>query len=103
MARSRYLITEADKPHFLTCTIVAWLPVFTRPDCVQQLLDCWTYQRHNAGFKLFGYVVMENHLHYVAQAPNLQKCVASFKAYTARQIIDDLQSRQQTALLQQLR
>ncbi len=31
MGRSRYTITEIDKPHFLTCTIVEWLPLFTRP------------------------------------------------------------------------
>ena len=29
MSRSRYVITEPDKPHFLTCTVVEWLPVFT--------------------------------------------------------------------------
>jgi putative transposase len=28
MARSRYVITEPDKPHFLTCTVMEWLPVF---------------------------------------------------------------------------
>jgi hypothetical protein len=29
MGRSRYTITEADKPHFMTCTVMEWLPVFT--------------------------------------------------------------------------
>ncbi len=32
MGRSRYLITELDKPHFMTCTVLEWLPVFTRPE-----------------------------------------------------------------------
>ncbi len=41
MARSRYRILEADKPHFLTCTVLEWLPVFTRPDAVQIL--SWRY------------------------------------------------------------
>ncbi|MDP3008353.1 MAG: hypothetical protein Q8N30_04695 [Methylococcales bacterium] len=45
MGRSRYTITEADKPHFMTCTVMEWLPVFTRPETVQILLDCWQYQR----------------------------------------------------------
>lgn len=31
MGRSRYLVTEPDKPHFLTCTVPEWLPLFTRP------------------------------------------------------------------------
>ncbi len=40
MGRSRYLITEPDKPHFLTCTLMEWLPLFTRPALVDILLDC---------------------------------------------------------------
>lgn len=78
MGRSRYTITEADKPHFMTCTVIEWLPVFTRPETVNILLDCWQYQRQNMGLKLYGYVVLENHLHFIAQADNLNKCVSSF-------------------------
>ncbi len=47
MGRSRYIITEQDKPHFLTCTVLEWLPVFTRPDAVQIVLDCWRYQQEH--------------------------------------------------------
>ena len=67
MARSRYVILEPDKPHFLTCTVVEWLPVFTRPDSVRILLDSWSHQRANDGLRLFGYVILENHLHFVAR------------------------------------
>ena len=90
MGRSRYSITDPDKPHFMTCTVLEWLPVFTRPETVQILLDCWRYQREHAGLRLYGYVVLENHLHFIAQAQDLNKCVSSFKSYTARQIIDYL-------------
>ena len=27
--RSRYKVAELEHPHFLTCTTVGWLPVFT--------------------------------------------------------------------------
>lgn len=72
----------------MTCTVVEWLPLFTRPEIVQILLDCWAYQRDHAGLRLYGYVVLENHLHFIAQARNLSKCVSSFKSFTARQILD---------------
>jgi len=62
LGRSRYVITERDQPHFLTCTVVEWLPVFTRPEAVQIILDSWSYQRQHEGLKLFGYVILENHL-----------------------------------------
>ena len=80
MARTRYVIQEPDNPHFLTCTVVEWLPVFTRPDAVQILLNSGSHQRVNNGFRLFGYVILENHLHFVARAPRLDKCVSSFKS-----------------------
>jgi putative transposase len=49
MARSRYTITEVDKPHFLTCTIVEWLPLFTRPAQVDVVLETWRFQQANQG------------------------------------------------------
>jgi putative transposase len=27
MGRSRYAIIEPDQPHFLTCTVMEWLPL----------------------------------------------------------------------------
>ena len=60
MSRSRYVILEPDKPHFLTCTVVEWLSVFTRPDAVQFLLDSWTHLRqHDFGFEDYG--ALERH------------------------------------------
>lgn len=103
MARSRYVILEPDKPHFLTCTVVEWLPVFTRPDAVQILLESWTYQRANDGLRLFGYVILENHLHFVAQAPRLDKCLSSFKSYTAARLIETLKAHRVERLLARLR
>jgi REP element-mobilizing transposase RayT len=63
-------------------------PIFTRPEIVQILLDCWQYQRQHAGLKLYGTVVLENHLHFIAQSSDLNKSVSRFKSYTARKIID---------------
>ncbi|TVR02145.1 MAG: transposase [Desulfovibrionales bacterium] len=103
MARSRYVIQEPDKPHFLTCTVVEWLPVFTRPDAVQIILDSWTYQRLHDGLQIYGYVILENHLHFVAQAPRLDKCLGSFKSYTAARLIELLETSKAERLLIRMR
>ena len=102
MGRSRFIITEPDKPHFFTCTVLEWLPVFTRPDTVQILLDCWTFQRKHRGLKLYGYVILENHIHFIAQAERIDKCISQFKSYTARQIIDYLKENNVKHLLERL-
>ncbi|AKF47293.1 REP-associated tyrosine transposase [Pseudomonas fragariae (ex Marin et al. 2024)] len=103
MGRSRYTITEPEKPHFLTCTVVEWLPLFTRPALVDILFNAWRYQQAHQGLQLFGYVVLENHLHFVAQAPALDKCVSSFKSFTARQIIAALENANADSTLERLR
>jgi len=103
MTRTRYRIFETEYPYFMTCTIVGWLPVFTRPDAVQILFDSWDYLKINMGFELYGYVVLENHVHLVASAPDLANAMKSFKMFTARQIIDLLKRSSAHVLLQQLR
>jgi REP element-mobilizing transposase RayT len=103
MARSRYVILEPDKPHFLTCTVIEWLAVFTRPDSVQILLDGWSHQRANGKLRLFGYVILENHLHFVARAPRLNRCLSSFKSFTAARIIKLMEAHKAERLLAHLR
>ena len=39
MGRSRYKIHEPTHPHFITCTVLHWIPLFTRVDSVQILID----------------------------------------------------------------
>ncbi|MES9855768.1 MAG: hypothetical protein ABW166_04070 [Sedimenticola sp.] len=91
MGRSRYVISEVDKPHFLTCTVQEWLPLFTRPDSVEIILESLRHLQQHEGLKLYGYVILENHLHFVAQAPRLDKCVSSFKSFTAKQLLHHLE------------
>ena len=99
MSRSRYVITEPDRPHFLTCTVVEWLPIFTRPEAVTIVLSSWEHLRRTDGFRLYGYVVLENHLHFIGHAPQLDRCVARFKSFTARSLIDLLQRHNAQTLL----
>lgn len=39
MGRSLYTITELKAPHFVTCTVLHWILVFTRPDTVNILFS----------------------------------------------------------------
>jgi REP element-mobilizing transposase RayT len=103
MTRTRYRIYESEYPYFLTCTIVGWLPVFTRPEAVQLVFDSWEFLKKHKDFRIYAYVILENHLHLIASAPDLSGAMKSFKMYTARQIIDLLKQHQANTLLHQLR
>jgi REP element-mobilizing transposase RayT len=102
MSRTRYKIYDNAYPHFLTCTVVEWLPIFTRPDAVQVLLDSWSFLQREGRLTLFAYVVLENHVHFIASSDDLSKEIGDFKSYTALRLIDLLQSAGAKTILQQL-
>lgn len=102
MPRSRYAIYEPQVPHFLTCTVVNWLPLFSRPPLVDMLFDSWRFLQNRGRLTLYAYVVMENHVHLVAGAPDLGKEIGDFKSFTARQMIDRLKEGNADHILQQL-
>ena len=66
MTRTRYRVYETEYPYFMTCTIVGWVSVFTRPEMFQIVYDSWKWFHDQQRLKLFAYVIMENHLHFVA-------------------------------------
>jgi putative transposase len=102
MTRSRYRIFDNAYPHFLTCTIVGWLPIFTRPETVEIVFNSWKYLCANRNFVVFAYVILENHVHLIASSPKLSEDMGDFKSFTARQLIDLLQRRGARMLLDQL-
>ena len=102
MGRSRYSIRETQAPHFLTCTIINWIPLFTRPQTVDIILNALQYRQQHNGWKVYGYVILENHLHLVVQADDLLVELPLFKSYTARQLIDYLKECHAERVLKQM-
>jgi REP element-mobilizing transposase RayT len=102
MTRTRYKIYDNAYPYFLTCTVVDWLPVFTRRDAVQILLDSWSFLQHEGRMELLAYVILENHVHFIAVSDDLSKEVGDFKSFTARKLINLLKQVGAKTILDQL-
>lgn len=103
MTRTRYRVFEREYPYFLTGTVVAWLPVSAYPRFVEIIFDSWRFLQENRDIRIYGYVILENHLHWIASGGQLPEQVGRFKSYTARKIIDDLQTGGFQTLVQELR
>jgi putative transposase len=88
MGRSRYKIYNAELPHFLTMTVVGWLPIFSNLEVVEIIFDSLRYLQDCKKAKLYAYVIMENHLHCIILSNEFKRVIQSFKSYTARAIID---------------
>ncbi|MBI2429048.1 MAG: transposase [Ignavibacteriales bacterium] len=103
MARTQYKIYHADLPHFVTCTVVNWLPIFSHPYLAQVLLDSLTFLQNEKRLCVYGYVILENHLHLIASSPDLSKELGDFKSFTAVTIVRLLNERHMRSLLDELR
>ncbi len=102
MGRSRYKFGTINAPHFLTNSIVNWQPAFAFPPHAQIILDSWHHLQKHDGLKLHGYIIMEDHIHWMATHDNLPKTVSRFKSFTARKIIDHLKTNGPPRLLREL-
>jgi len=67
------------------------MPLFTRPEIVNIILDSWRFLQRDTDFRLYGYAILENHLHLIAASENLSHDMQRFKSYTAKQIIAHLE------------
>jgi len=103
MSRTRYKITELTAVHFLTWTVVDWLPVLARSEPKEIIIDSLRFLQDENALTVFAYVIMENHVHLIAQADNLSHEIGRFKSYTARSIIDFLKARENSHFLNKLR
>jgi REP element-mobilizing transposase RayT len=102
MGRSRYKIYEPTHPHFVTCTVLHWIPIFTRQQSVQILIDCIKFLQDKDALKVYAYVILENHMHMVVSSNDLHKTMQSFKHFTAKQILNMLKKENVKTILDQL-
>ena len=101
MGRDRYRFGQTNAPHFMTCTVLHWIPVFTRPETVNILLDSFNYLIKN-GLKIYAYVILENHLHLIAQSERIDRDIVRFKSFTSKLLIKFLVEHQVKTILDQL-
>lgn len=101
MGRSRYHVL-GNQPHFLTCTVVNWIPLFSKVEVAEIILNSLNFLQSQQRLTLYGYVIMENHLHVIASAASLSKEIGDFKSFTARSIIDLLKKNNANYILNQL-
>ena len=99
--RSRYRVVELASPHFITCTIVGWLPVFTRTSYLDLVTASLTFCREQKGLHLHAYVILDNHLHLMVSADNLSQVIRDFKRHTAGEILALARQENKLWLLQQ--
>jgi len=89
MGGSRYIITDQNQTYFITCTIVGWIDLFTRPEYKNIIVDSLNHCIENKGLILNGWVLMTNHIHFIGRCkePNkMSDFLRDFKKFTSKQL-----------------
>lgn len=102
MARSRYRTDPEITAYFITNTIVEWIPLFSRPELAQIVIDSLNFLHKNNRMYIHAYVLMEDHMHLISSADNYLSEMRNFKSYTARKLVDYIEHRNWIFFLQSL-
>ena len=101
--KSRYKIFDQQAVHFITSSIVDWLPIFKDDQYREIIINALEYRRKNKHLTLYAYVIMDDHIHATLSSENITKLMKEFKSFTARKIVNQLRSDGNKNLLGQLK
>jgi putative transposase len=94
MSGGRYTITDQNACYFLTFAVVDWVDVFIRPVYKQIIVDSLNFCIEKKGLIVYGWCLMTNHLHLVAEAKQgykLSHIIRDLKKFTARSVLIAIQ------------
>lgn len=90
---TKHKIRDQHGLNFLTCTVCGWVDIFNHSAYRDIVLENLKFCSENKGLQIWGYVIMSNHIHLIANTKppfKLEAVMRDFKSYTARRILDSL-------------
>jgi REP element-mobilizing transposase RayT len=92
--------------YFVTSTIVNFVPVFDQRIYIDIILKNLDFYRDKHNFKLYAFVVMPDHLHFIlhpAHETKIKEIMRDFKSYTSKKLTSQLKENGRFEILNHLR
>jgi putative transposase len=91
-----YTIRNQYAQHFVTFRVHQWVDVFTRKEYITILLQSIKHCQHHKGLKVYGWVIMTNHVHLIISSDKdkLSDIIRDLKKFTSKQIFESIQNNQ---------
>ena len=86
-------ITDQQGLHFITCTVVGWVDVFSRRKYKDIIVESLEYCIANKGLVINAYVIMSNHIHlvgYTQDGYKLSDTLRDFKSHTSKAVVKSI-------------
>ena len=88
--RTRYRILEPDYAHFVTASVIEWLPVFTSSNCCDLLVRSFEHCREQKGMRIHAWVILDSHFHAIVSGPELANTLRDLKRFTSRALLEQI-------------
>jgi putative transposase len=87
--------------YFITASVVGWKQLFILPAYSQIILDSLAWFRFQRHMKLFSFVIMPTHVHWIAKPLdlNISVLLQKFGSFTAHEILKRLKEENRSELL----
>lgn len=86
-----YTVFPPDTIYFVTITVIDWVDVFIREEYKKIIVESLDYCRRNKGLQLHAWVLMTNHIHFIAShqvdSDHLWSVIRDFKRHTSKKVI----------------
>lgn len=103
----KYKIDPAKTSYYYcTCTVVEWLCIFKEEKYFKVIIDSLNYCRKNKGLRLYGLVIMLNHLHMIVSTGDnvlLFDIMRDFKRHTSIKLAELLENDNEKIVLYHLK
>ncbi len=89
---NRFKVHDGLYPHFVTSTVLHWIPVFCRADYFMILADSLVYCAEHKGLMIHAYVLMPNHFHMICSQPEglISDVMRDLKRHTSTTLLRKL-------------
>ena len=94
MAGDKFQIQAQNHVHFITCTIIHWIDLFSRDNYRCILIESLKYCIKHKGLHIHAWVIMSNHIHLICYAEppfQLSDVIRDFKSFTSKRFIAAIQ------------
>ena len=91
---ARYKVLDDNGIYFTTHTVVEWLPIFKEVKYFRIIVESLRYCQEKKGLLIYGYVIMLNHFHLMAQTVvgfKFQNVMRDMKKFTSKRISRELE------------
>ncbi len=90
MPSVRIIKEEKDCPYFITLTVKNWYRFFDRFDRFKILEKSFEYCQKSKGLKIYAFVFMINHLHFIGQADDMGVVLRDMKTFLSKEFKNNI-------------